>query len=88
MAYSKQAKKRLRQTLRRTEINRGRRSRMRTYVRKVEQAIAGGNKAAAEVAFRDVEPILARMGQHGIVHRNSAARKISRLARRIGAMSA
>ena len=88
MAYSKQAKKRLRQTLRRTEINRGRRSRMRTYVRKVEQAIAGGDKAAAEVAFHDVEPILARMGQHGIVHRNTAARKISRLARRIGAMSA
>ena len=88
MAYSRQAKKRLRQTLRRTEINRGRRSRMRTYVRKVEQAIAGGDKAAAEVAFRDVEPILARMGQHGIVHRNAAARKISRLARSIGAMSA
>ncbi len=87
MANSKQAKKRLRQAVGRTEINRARRSRMRNQVRKVETAIASGDKAAAETAFHVVEPVLARMGQRGTVHRNAASRKISRLARHVRAMT-
>ncbi len=80
------AKKRLRQTERRTKVNRARRSRMRGYVRNVEEAIAGGEKSVAEAALRVAEPELARGAQKGIVHRNTAQRKVSQLTRRVQAM--
>ncbi|MCZ6605108.1 MAG: 30S ribosomal protein S20 [Alphaproteobacteria bacterium] len=80
------AKKRLRQTERRTKVNRARRSRMRGYVRNVEEAIAGGDKSVAEAALRVAEPELARGAQKGIVPRNTAQRKVSQLTRRVQAM--
>jgi small subunit ribosomal protein S20 len=86
MANTKSAKKAARQTVRRTATNKTRRSRMRGSVRKVEEAIASGNKDAARAALKEAEPIMARTGQKGMVHRKSASRKVSRLAKRIGAM--
>ena len=88
MAHSKQARKRLRQEERRTIVNRGRRSRVRTFVRKVEDALATGNKDAAVAALKAVEPVLARSGQLGILKPSTAARRVSRLTRLVGAMSA
>ncbi len=87
MANSSQSKKRVRQTVRRTEVNRNRRSRMRSYVRKVEEAIALGDTEAAQQAFRDVEPQLMRSAQKGILPVNRAARKVSRLAASIKKMA-
>ena len=87
MANSKQAKKRIRQIAKRTLVNRDRRSRVRTCVRIVEEAIASGNKEAASGAMSIAAPALARAAQKGILHRNTAARKISRLTNRIGAMA-
>jgi len=86
MANTKSAKKAARQTVRRTAANKTRRSRMRGSVRKVEEAIASGNKDAARAALKEAEPIMARTGQKGMVDRKSASRKVSRLAKRIGAM--
>jgi small subunit ribosomal protein S20 len=86
MANTKSAKKAARQTVRRTELNKARRSRLRTSVRKVEEAIASGNKEAAQAALKEAEPVIARTAQKGIVHRKSASRKVSRLAKRVGAM--
>lgn len=83
MANHQSAKKRIRQTVRRTEINRTRRGRIRTFVRKVEEAIEGGDKAAAETAMQSAMPELHRGVLRGIMHKNTAARKISRLTRRI-----
>jgi len=83
MANSPSAKKRIRQTERRDEINRARRSRIRTFLRKVEDAIASGDKASAEAAFRAAQPEIIRGAVKGVLHRNMAARKVSRLARRI-----
>jgi small subunit ribosomal protein S20 len=88
MANTKSAKKAARQTLRRTAANKTRRSRLRSSVRKVEEAIASGNKEDARAALRAAEPVIVRTGQKGIVHRKTAARKVSRLAKRIGAMEA
>lgn len=88
MANTKSAKKAVRQITRRTAANRARRSNMRTFVRKVEEAIASGNKDAAQAALKDAEPVMARTAQKGILHRRAASRKVSRLARRIGAMGA
>jgi small subunit ribosomal protein S20 len=88
MAHSKQARKRLRQEERRTIVNRGRRSRVRTFVRKVEDALATGDKDAAVAALKAVEPVLARSGQLGILKPSTAARRVSRLTRLVGAMSA
>lgn len=87
MANTKSAKKAARQTLRRTAINKSRRSRMRTFVRKVEEAIATGNKAAAETALQAAQPELMRSAQKGILHANTASRKISRLSSRIKALA-
>ena len=87
MANTKSAKKRLRQTERRTAVNGARTSRVRTFLRRVEEAIASGDKDAAAAAFKAVQPELMRGAQHSIMHRNTASRKISRLARRINAMS-
>ena len=88
MANTKSAKKAVRQITRRTETNKTRRSNMRTHLRKVEEAIASGDKDAAQAALRVAEPVLARTAQLGILHRRAASRKISRLAKRVGAMGA
>jgi small subunit ribosomal protein S20 len=86
MAHHKSAKKRIRQTERRTEVNDARTSRVRTFVKKVETAIASGDKAAAASALRAAEPELQRGVTKGIVHRNAASRKVSRLSKRIKAL--
>lgn len=86
MAYHKSAKKRIRQTERRTTVNRARISRVRTFVKKVELAIAGGDKAAAQEALRVAQPELMRGVTKGVIHRNTAARKMSRLSARVNAM--
>jgi small subunit ribosomal protein S20 len=86
MANTKSAKKAARQTIRRTAVNKARRTRLRSSVRKVEEAIASGNKEAAAAALKEAEPIIARTGQTGVVHRKTASRKVSRLAKRVGAM--
>jgi len=88
MAHSSSAKKRIRQTVRRTEINRARLSRVRTFVKKVELAIASGNKAEAAAAFQAAQPEMVRGAQKGIVERNTVQRKLSRLSRRIKALEA
>lgn len=88
MANTKSAKKAARQTIRRTEVNKARRSRMRTYVRGVEEAIAAGNQAAAVAAMKNAETELMRAAQKGVVHKNTASRKVSRLVRAIRAISA
>jgi small subunit ribosomal protein S20 len=86
MAHHKSAKKRIRQTERRTEVNDARTSRVRTFVKKVETAIASGDKVAAASALRAAEPELQRGVTKGIVHRNAASRKVSRLSKRIKAL--
>jgi small subunit ribosomal protein S20 len=86
MANTKSAKKAVRQTSRRTTANKTRRSRMRSSVRKVEEAIASGNKEAARAALKEAEPIIVRTARKGMVHRKTASRKVSRLAKRVGAM--
>ncbi len=86
MAQHKSAKKRIRRNEQRREINRARVSRLRTFVRKTELAIAGGKKAAAEAAFREMQPELHRAVTKGVIHRNTVARKLSRLASRIKAL--
>jgi small subunit ribosomal protein S20 len=88
MANTKSAKKAARQTLRRTDVNKARRSRMRGSVRKVEEAIASGDKQAARAALKEAEPVMVRAAQKGMTHRKTASRKVSRLAKRIGAMGA
>jgi len=83
MANTKSAKKATRQIARRTIVNRSRRTRVRSVVRKVEEAIAAGDRAAAVAAMAEAEPVIIRAAQKGIVHRNTAQRKVSRLAHRI-----
>ena len=87
MANTKSAKKATRQIARRTAVNKGRRARVRSTVRKVEEAITAGNRDAAVAAMKDAEPALIRAANHGIVHRNAAQRKVSRLAHRIAKLS-
>jgi small subunit ribosomal protein S20 len=88
MANTVSAKKMIRKIAKRTAINRSRRSRVRTFVRKVEEAIASGNAAAAAEALRAAEPEIMRAAQKGVVHRNTASRKVSRLAHRVHALGA
>jgi small subunit ribosomal protein S20 len=83
MANTKSAKKAARQIARRAVINKSRRSRMRTTLRKVEEAISAGDRTAAVAAMADAEPAIIRGAQKGIVHRNAARRKVSRLTRQI-----
>ena len=83
MATHKSAKKRIRQTARRTLVNGARRNRMRTFVRKVEEAIESGDREVAESAMKTAMPEMHRSVLHGIPHKNTAARKISRLTKRI-----
>lgn len=87
MANSPQAKKRARQNERRFQVNKARRSRIRTYLRKVEEAIASGDKDVATVALRACQPELMRGVTKGIFHKNTAARKMSRLSSRVKALS-
>lgn len=86
MPNTPSAKKAMRQAERRTEINKSRRTSMRSTVRRVEEAIASGNQDAAKAAFKDAEPKLIRSGQLGVIHSRAASRKVSRLAKRIRAM--
>ena len=86
MANSPQAKKRARQNERRFEINKARRSRIRTHLRKVEEAIASGDKEAATAALRAAQPELMRGVTKGVFHKNTAARKMSRLNARVNAL--
>jgi small subunit ribosomal protein S20 len=83
MANTTSAKKMTRKIAKRTEINRSRRSRMRTFIRKVEEAIATGDAATAQAALQAAQPEIMRAAQKGIVHKNTASRKVSRLASRI-----
>ncbi|MCS6986898.1 MAG: 30S ribosomal protein S20 [Sphingomonadaceae bacterium] len=83
MANTPSAEKRVRRNARRAAINRARRSRIRTFVKKVEAAIASGERAAAEAAFRLAQPEIQRGVAKGVLHRNTAARKLSRLWARI-----
>jgi small subunit ribosomal protein S20 len=87
MANTSSAKKAVRKIERRTAVNRARRSQMRTYVRKVEEAIASGDAGAAQAALAAAEPLVMRAAQKGIVHKNNASRKISRLTVRVKALA-
>ncbi|MGH1370052.1 MAG: 30S ribosomal protein S20 [Maritimibacter sp.] len=86
MANSPQAKKRARQNERRFAINKARRSRIRTYLRKCEEAIEAGDKAVAQEALKAVQPELMRGVTKGILHKNTVARKMSRLSARVKAL--
>ena len=86
MANVKSAKKRIRQIAKRTAINRGHMSRIRTYLNKVETAIAAGDKDAAAAALKAAQPEIMAGVSKGVVHRNTAARKLSRLSVRIRAL--
>jgi small subunit ribosomal protein S20 len=88
MANTTSAKKATRKIARRTEVNKARRSRVRTYIRKVEEAIASGDKAAAEAALKAAQPELQRAATKGVMHRNTASRKVSRLANRVKTIGA
>ena len=86
MAHHASAKKRARQIIRRTAVNRARVSRIRTFVKSVETAIARGDRSAAEAALKAAEPELRRGVGKGVLHRNTAGRKISRLTHRVRAL--
>lgn len=86
MANSPQAKKRARQNARRLEVNKARRSRIRTFLRAVEEAIASGDKDAAAAALKAAQPELMRGVTKGVYHKNTASRKMSRLAARVKAV--
>lgn len=88
MANTKSAKRATRVAARKTVINKNRMSRVRSTVRKVEEAITSGNRAAAEAALRTAEPELMRGAQKGVIHKNAASRKISRLTARVRAVKA
>jgi small subunit ribosomal protein S20 len=83
MANTKSAKKMVRKIARRTEVNKSRRSRVRTFVRKVEEAIASGDKPAATAALKAAEPEIMRGVTKGVIHKNTGSRKVSRLAARV-----
>jgi small subunit ribosomal protein S20 len=86
MANTKSAAKAARQTRHRTAINKSRTSQVKSYVRKVEEAIASGNKDAAKAALATAQPVLMRSAQKRIMHKNAASRKVSRLTARLKAM--
>ena len=88
MAHSLQAKKRIRQTDRRSSVNRARRSAIRTELRKVEEAIASGDQSAAQSAFRQMQPQLMAGVSKGIMEKNKVSRTLSRLSKRIKTMAA
>jgi small subunit ribosomal protein S20 len=86
MANTPQAKKRIRRNEKRAEINGNRLGRIRTFVKKVESALAGGDKSAAAEALQAAQPELARGVARGVLHKNTAARKLSRLTKRVAAL--
>ncbi|MBO6560552.1 MAG: 30S ribosomal protein S20 [Nisaea sp.] len=88
MAQHQSAKKRIRRNERRRVVNHARISRIRTFVKKVEMAIAGGDKEAAQAAFKSAQPEMQRGVTKGVLHKNTVARKLSRLSARIKAISA
>jgi small subunit ribosomal protein S20 len=88
MANTSSARRAARKIARRTEINKARRSQMRGFVRRVEEAIAAGDRGKAVAALKAAEPVIMRSAQKGIVHRNAASRKISRLTHRIATLGA
>jgi small subunit ribosomal protein S20 len=88
MANTLSAKKQVRKIARRTAVNKARKSRIRGFLRKVEEAIAAGDKTAAAVALRAAQPEIMRGATKGVLHKNTAARKVSRLAHRVNALSA
>jgi small subunit ribosomal protein S20 len=88
MANNASARKRIRQIATRTARNQARKSRMRTFVKKVEAAIAGGDRSAAAAALQVAQPELQRAATKGVIHRNTIARKLSRLTARIKALPA
>jgi small subunit ribosomal protein S20 len=88
MANTSSAKKAARKAIRRTEINKARRSYLKTEVRKVEEAIAAGDKTKALAALKVAEPLLVRTAQKGILHKRTASRKVSRLTARVNGLSA
>jgi len=87
MANTKSAQKAVRKIERRTAVNKSRRSQMRTFVRKVEEALEAKDAPAAAQALKDAEPMVARAAQKGILHKNTASRKISRLTKRVKALA-
>ena len=87
MAHHHSAKKRIRRNARRTAINRRRNSRIRTFIKHVEVAIASGDRAAAKTALKAAQPELQRGVSRGVMHRNTVSRKLSRLAAQISAIS-
>lgn len=87
MANTRSAKKMVRKIERRTEVNKARKSRVRTYVRKVEEAIASGDKTAAAEALKAAQPEIMRAVTKGVAHKNTASRKVSRLSARVKAMA-
>jgi small subunit ribosomal protein S20 len=88
MANTTSAKKATRKIARRTDVNKARRSRVRTFVRQVEEALASGDADKAKAAFVAAQPELARAASKGVLHANTASRKISRLAARVKTLSA
>ncbi|KOF19954.1 MULTISPECIES: 30S ribosomal protein S20 [Sinorhizobium/Ensifer group] len=88
MANTTSAKKATRKIARRTAVNKARRSRVRNFVRKVEEAIATGDQAVAAAALKAAQPELMRAATKGVLHSNTASRKVSRLAQRVKALSA
>lgn len=88
MANTKSAKKAVRKIARKTEVNKARRSRVRTYIRKVEEAVASGDKDAANSALKAAQPEIMRAVTKGVMKKNTAARKVSRLSQRIKNVSA
>ena len=87
MANTTSAKKATRQATRRTAVNRTRVSRIRTLMKKVEEAIASGNKSEAQAAFKAAQPALMRGASHDVLHKNAVSRKLSRLSKRIKALA-
>jgi small subunit ribosomal protein S20 len=87
MANTKSARKATRKIARRTIVNKTRRSLLRNSVRKIEEAIASGDRTAALAAFKEAEPAIMRAAQRGVVHKNNASRKVSRLAHRVAKLA-
>lgn len=88
MANTSSAKKATRKIARRADVNKARRSRVRTFVRKVEEALEAGDQAAAQAAFAAAQPELMRAATKGVLHKNTASRKVSRLAHRVKTLGA
>ncbi|PCJ38804.1 SSU ribosomal protein S20p [hydrothermal vent metagenome] len=88
MANLLQAKKRIRTNARRAEVNKSRKSRIRTFVKKVEMALESGNADEARLALKEAQPELMRGVTKGVLHKKTASRKVSRLAKRVKALSA